>query len=387
LKATRRNLAHWELGGRIYYVTFSTCDRFVIPEPQRSIVFDALQHWNDSRIRLHQAVVMPDHVHALVEPINNHDLSTVLHSIKSFAANEINQALSRNGHLWQPESFDRIVRDPEDYLQKWEYIRNNPVKGGLSREPEQYPWLYDDAVVKQCSLEGCPPTWVPNVLAHDVEKWAKWILEQAREKIAHLYPPGKDGRPVVGYLWARTAPCSNPSCRGEIPLLRSLLVCNKKDKTVALTMEVVGGQPSRLQEKGNRQDACSPTDPMEVARGHGIFMVNGSKCRLALLTDRAERRGLGADQNPPLIDALHRSMLLWKEEKRRELVSYLAERGLLKDGPFWKLGQALFEVLPRDLEDWKLVNTLLGERQTLRAEGKREAFRDAQRELHFDRKT
>ena len=99
-------------------------------------------------------------------------------------------------------------------------------------------------------------------------------------------------------------------------------------------------------------------------------MVDGSKCRLALLTDRAERRGLGIDQSPPLIDALHRSMLLWKEEKRRELISYLLERDLLEDGPFWKLAQALFEVLPRDLEDWKLVNALLGERQTLRVEGK-----------------
>jgi len=56
----------------------------------------------------------------------------------------------------------------------------------------------------------------------------------------------------------------------------------------------------------------------------------------------------------------------------------------LEDGPFWKLAQALFEVLPRDLEDWKLVNALLGERQTLRAEGKSTAYRDAQRELSFD---
>jgi adenine-specific DNA methylase len=110
---------------------------------------------------------------------------------------------------------------------------------------------------------------------------------------------------------------------------------------------------------------------MEVARGHGIFVVNGSKCRLALLEDRADRRGLGMDQNPPLIDALHRSMLLWKEEKRKDLIRYLGERDLLEDGPFWKLAQALFEVLPRDLEDWKLVNALLGERETLRAEGKR----------------
>ena len=115
---------------------------------------------------------------------------------------------------------------------------------------------------------------------------------------------------------------------------------------------------------------------MEVARRHGVFVVDGSKCRLALLSDRAERRGLGVDQNPPFIDALHRSMLLWKEEKRRDLVSYLTERDLLEDGSFWKLAQALFEVLPRDLEDWKLVNALLAERPTLRTEGKRLTAQD-----------
>lgn len=122
---------------------------------------------------------------------------------------------------------------------------------------------------------------------------------------------------------------------------------------------------------------------MEVARGQGIFVVESSKCRLAMLSDRAGRRGLGIDQNPPLIDALHRAMLLWKEEKRGELVSYLAERDLLEDGPFWKLVQALFEVLPRDLDDWKLVNALLGECQTLRVEGKREAYKDTQQALFF----
>ena len=122
-------------------------------------------------------------------------------------------------------------------------------------------------------------------------------------------------------------------------------------------------------------------DAMEVARGHGIFVVNGSKCRLAVLGDRTVRRGLGMDQNPPHIDALHRSMLLWKDEERRKLVQYLGDRDLLEDDPFWKLAQALFEVLPRDLEDWKLVNALLGERPTLRIEGKSAAYRGAQSEL------
>jgi putative DNA methylase len=103
---------------------------------------------------------------------------------------------------------------------------------------------------------------VPNVLAHDVEKWANWILERARERIGHLYPPGKDGKPIVGYLWARTAPCSNPSCRGEIPLLRSLLVCNKPDKKVALTMEV---------------DNKRKTVRFGIAAGKGIKATDGTK--------------------------------------------------------------------------------------------------------------
>ena len=124
---------------------------------------------------------------------------------------------------------------------------------------------------------------------------------------------------------------------------------------------------------------------MDVARRHDIFVVNGSKCRLALLADRADRRGLGVDPNPPLIDALHRAMLLWKSERRSELVGYLAERGLLDEARFWKLAQALFEVLPRGSEDWKLVSALLGERDTLRTEAKRTTVvTKPQVEMDFD---
>ena len=44
----------------------------------------------------------------------------------------------------------------------------------------------------------------------------------------------------------------------------------------------------------------------------------------------------------------------------------------MEHAPFWKLAQALFEVLPRGPEeDWKLVSALLGERETLRIEARR----------------
>lgn len=123
-------------------------------------------------------------------------------------------------------------------------------------------------------------------------------------------------------------------------------------------------------------------DAMDLARGEGIFVVEGSRVRLALLADRKGRKGLGADPSAPLIDVLHRAMLLWQEERRAELVAYLLTRGFFDDGAvFWKLAQALFEVLPRDSDDWKLVSALLSERQSLTMEAKRSTAQAAQRQL------
>jgi putative DNA methylase len=117
---------------------------------------------------------------------------------------------------------------------------------------------------------------------------------------------------------------------------------------------------------------------MEVARQQGIFVVDGATCRLALLADRDGRRDLGVNSDAPLIDMLHRAMKLWKAEDRASLVRYLAEHDLFEDTRFWKLAQALFEVMPRDSEDWKLVAALLAERETLRAEARTAGSRTVQ---------
>jgi len=84
-----------------------------------------------------------------------------------------------------------------------------------------------------------------------------------------------------------------------------------------------------------------------------------------------------------LIDALHRACSFGSRKKRGDPVSYLAGRHLLEDGPFWKLAQALFDVLPRDIERWKPVNALFSERPTLRAESRKRAASRAERAL-FD---
>jgi len=123
---------------------------------------------------------------------------------------------------------------------------------------------------------------------------------------------------------------------------------------------------------------------LDVDERDAIFVVDGSKCRLAVLKDRTDYITLIPHQNPTQIDALHSCMLLWKQEKRQNLVHYLIENDLFENDPFWKLAQALFEVLPRDLEDWKLINALLLERHVLTSEGKSANYTDIQTGLFTD---
>ena len=120
-----------------------------------------------------------------------------------------------------------------------------------------------------------------------------------------------------------------------------------------------------IQVGGDQEEA------LELAQDRGLFVLEGQKCRLAVLADRADRPHLGDNKAEPLIDQLHRAMLYWKDEDRFGLVQYLHRHDLGDNAGFWRLAQALFEVLPRDAEDWKLVSALLGERTTLRTEIKR----------------
>jgi REP element-mobilizing transposase RayT len=104
----RGKLPHWRQESVIYFVTFRLGDSF-----------------DGERYELGEFIVMPNHVHAIVATIGDHQLSPILHSWKSFSAHKFNRILSSSGRIWLPESFDHIVRSAE-HLAKFEtYIRNN----------------------------------------------------------------------------------------------------------------------------------------------------------------------------------------------------------------------------------------------------------------------
>ena len=73
------------------------------------------------------------------------NLGKIIKSVKSYSSRKINQLRGQKGSVWQPERYDRIVRDDAEFLEKWQYIRNNPIKAGLAVRPEDYPWLYESS--------------------------------------------------------------------------------------------------------------------------------------------------------------------------------------------------------------------------------------------------
>ena len=155
---SRRRLPHFEKPWAIYAVTIGTeKDRCLSPKA-RTIVLDALRYFHDKRYELFAACVMPDHVHLLLQPWpkENHEkgnvifwpLKELLHSIKSFAAHEINQLEEKNGSVWKKEQFDRYVRSDRDLKEKFHYILRNPWDSGVAKQNEDYPWIWtqDDEV-------------------------------------------------------------------------------------------------------------------------------------------------------------------------------------------------------------------------------------------------
>jgi adenine-specific DNA methylase len=71
-------------------------------------------------------------------------------------------------------------------------------------------------------------------LAEGVEKWGKWVLEQARKKLSPYYPADSKGNIPLAYIWARTIACEGPGCGAEVPLLGMLWMSQKAKDPVAL---------------------------------------------------------------------------------------------------------------------------------------------------------
>lgn len=105
-----------------------------------AIVESCLFHADGQRYRLLEWCIMPNHVHALIAPLDGCPLGEIIRTWKTFSAREINKREERSGALWAPEYHDRYIRDQDHYDSARAYIRRNPVKAGLCRAAEDWRW-------------------------------------------------------------------------------------------------------------------------------------------------------------------------------------------------------------------------------------------------------
>lgn len=71
-----------------------------------------------------------------------YSLAAIMASLKGYTAREANKLLGRKGQFWQHESYDRVVRDEDELMRVLAYIIDNPVKAGLVKDANEWPWTY-----------------------------------------------------------------------------------------------------------------------------------------------------------------------------------------------------------------------------------------------------
>jgi len=121
------------------------------------VVIAAIGKGAPADYRLHTWVVMPNHVHLLLTP--HIEPSVVLRRLKGASARGANQLLGLAGQpFWQAESYDHLVRSQAEFERIEDYIIQNPVRAGLARSAEEYPWcsVSVERAEARCRLKPAP---------------------------------------------------------------------------------------------------------------------------------------------------------------------------------------------------------------------------------------
>ena len=130
-------------------------------------------------------------------------------------------------------------------------------------------------------------------LADELRRVGAEIKAMAEEELADLFPKDPDGAMPIAYLWARTVRCESPNCGAEIPLMRSLWLCNKPKRKWALRTSVVRevGAAPRVEF-----EIFAPESDREVAGGTVARAKATCLCCRAVLPPDRVRMQLAAQK-------------------------------------------------------------------------------------------
>jgi putative transposase len=126
----------------LYFVTFCTYLRkpfLARDEVHAAFVAYSERAQRDFNVAVGRYVIMPDQVHLFVRGSKVFGLGSWVGLLKQALAKAA--SLSRaETQLWEEGFFDHILRSDESYSQKWNYVRENPVRAGLVKSVEDWPY-------------------------------------------------------------------------------------------------------------------------------------------------------------------------------------------------------------------------------------------------------
>jgi putative transposase len=126
----------------VFFVTLCTYRRRAIlasgPVATTFVEF-AERAYSEHNVAVGRYVIMPDHIHLFVCGPDDFALGKWVGMLKQCLAKQIVR-FTRSEPLWQRRFFDHVLRSEESYAQKWNYVRDNPVRAGLVTNADDWPY-------------------------------------------------------------------------------------------------------------------------------------------------------------------------------------------------------------------------------------------------------
>jgi putative transposase len=133
------NIRRYFRPGNVYFLTHVTHERIPILVDNSDLLWQALQSVNSNlRFDIVAWVVLPDHFHLVIDPVDN-NVSRLMKGVKlSFSTNYRKRVGMRSGRMWQYRFWDHVIRDQADLNRHVDYIHYNPVKHRLTASPFEW---------------------------------------------------------------------------------------------------------------------------------------------------------------------------------------------------------------------------------------------------------
>jgi REP-associated tyrosine transposase len=143
---------------RTFFVTTRTAGGKPILQTDRmaALFVEVLRcYMRAGQFRVHEFVVMPNHVHLLVTVGADMSIEKTMQLIKGNFSFRARTELGLLGEIWQRGFSDVRIKDEESFRAHQLYIYNNPVKAGLASVPEEY--AHGSLYLRRLKTQGLKP--------------------------------------------------------------------------------------------------------------------------------------------------------------------------------------------------------------------------------------